>query len=168
MKTTLPFLTVLAAASAVLLSGCGRTDVKAAASGAEATAAAPGANAIRITADDTMRFNVTTIEAKAGEPLQIVFTNTGRMPKQAMGHNWVLLKPCSEADFNAFGMAAAGAAPTFIPAARADQVIVHSKMLGPGESDTIAFTAPSEPGEYPFTCTFPGHFSLMRGKLIVR
>jgi azurin len=80
----------------------------------------------------------------------------------------VLLQPCSEADFNAFGTAAAMAAPTHIPAGTAAKIIAQTKLLGPGESDSIDFKAPSAPGEYPFLCTFPGHFALMKGKLVVK
>jgi azurin len=123
---------------------------------------------VQISGDDTMKFSVTLIEAKAGEPLRVILTNSGKMPKQAMAHNWVLLKPCSEADFNAFGMAAAMAAPTHIPAAKAADILAQTKLLGPGESETIEFKAPSQPGEYPFLCTFPGHYALMKGKLVVR
>ena len=29
------------------------------------------------------------------------------------------------------------------------------------------FTAPEQPGRYPFLCTFPGHWRVMKGVLIV-
>ena len=48
-----------------------------------------------------------------------------------------------------------------------DQVIAHTKLLGPGESDVIEFDAPA-PGTYPFVCTFPGHAPLMNGQLVVQ
>ena len=43
-------------------------------------------------------------------------------------------------------------------------ILVHTKLLGPGESDTITFTVPA--GEYEFICSFPGHYGMMRGKVI--
>ena len=49
---------------------------------------------------------------------------------------------------------------------KGDEVIVHTKMLGGGESDTITFIAP-ENGFYTYICSFPGHWGLMKGKLIV-
>jgi azurin len=156
------------ALAALLLAGCGQSTAEGI-SGAAAAAPAPaGARTLQLTADDTMKFSATTLEARPGEALRLVFKNTGRMPKQAMAHNWVLLKPGTEAEVNAYGMAAASAAPTYLPADRSAQVIAHTGMLGPGETDTLDFTAPAEPGEYPFVCTFPGHFALMKGKLIVR
>ena len=53
----------------------------------------------------------------------------------------------------------------YIPSNTKD-VIVHTKMLGGGESDTITFEAPAK-GSYVYVCSFPGHFALMRGILRV-
>jgi azurin len=151
----------------LLLAGCGQAEKPSPAIAPKA-AAAPGVKTLAITGDDAMKFNVTVFEVKAGEPVRVTLTNIGKMPKQAMAHNWVLLQPCSEADFNAFGMAATMAAPTHIPTGTAAKIIAQTKLLGPGETDTIDFTAPAQPGEYPFLCTFPGHFALMKGKLVVK
>ena len=47
------------------------------------------------------------------------------------------------------------------------EVLVHStKLVGFGQSDQIEFTAPAEPGDYPFLCTFPGHWRLMRQDIV--
>ncbi|RYE96228.1 MAG: hypothetical protein EOO77_41375, partial [Oxalobacteraceae bacterium] len=34
-------------------------------------------------------------------------------------------------------------------------------------SEAIYFVAPSEPGDYQYICSFPGHASLMRGTIKV-
>lgn len=128
---------------------------------------AADARAVEISGNDQMKFSVATIEAKAGEQLKVVFKNAGTLPKQAMGHNWVLLKKGS--DVAAFGSAAAGAVGTdYIPANQKDKVIAHTKVLGPKETQEITFTVPSEAGDYPFLCSFPGHFALMKGTLKVK
>jgi azurin len=115
-----------------------------------------------------MRFNSPPSEASPGEALRVELKNIGRMPKQSMGHNFVLLQPMADAELNAIGIAASMAAPLYHPKDMS-KVIAHStKVLGPGESETIDFKAPTEPGEYPYICTFPGHFATMRGKLIVK
>lgn len=155
------------AATTLFLAACSPAE-KPAAPPAAAAPAAPGTKLVQITGDDTMKFNLAVIEVKAGEPLRLVFSNIGKLPKQAMAHNWVLLKPCSEADFNAFGTAAAMAPPTHIPAGKTAQIVAQSRLLGPGETETLDFKAPEQPGEYPYLCTFPGHFALMRGKMIVK
>ena len=107
-------------------------------------------------------------EVSAGQEVKLTLTNLGTMPKVAMGHNFVLLK--KGADSKAFSDAAIMAVATdYVPAALADQVIAHTKLLGPKQSDEITFKAPTEPGEYPFLCTFPAHFlSGMKGVLVVK
>jgi len=47
------------------------------------------------------------------------------------------------------------------------QVLYSSALIDPGESIVLQFTAPQEPGEYPFVCTFPGHWRTMNGILKV-
>ena len=49
-------------------------------------------NKITITGNDTMQFDLKTIEAKAGEKIELTFKNVGKIPKIAMGHNLVVLK----------------------------------------------------------------------------
>ena len=55
----------------------------------------------------------------------------------------------------------AGMNMNFIP--ENDNVLVHTKLIHSEESETIYFTAPSEPGDYDFLCTFPGHAPVMKG-----
>ena len=73
----------------------------------------------------------------------------------------------SAAEIAAFAMAGMTKAPSYLPD-DLSAVLAHTKTLGPNESDRIEFHAPTDPGEYPFLCTFPGHFALMKGKLIVK
>jgi azurin len=135
---------------------------------ASAAAAAKGsARAIEITANDQMKFSVTTIEAKAGEQLKIVFTNAGTLPKEAMGHNWVLLQAGTDAA--AFSAAAITAKDKdYIPDSMKDKVIAHTALLGPKKTEEVVFTVPAA-GEYPFLCSFPAHYAVgMKGTLIVK
>ncbi|MBL9214018.1 MAG: cupredoxin domain-containing protein [Opitutaceae bacterium] len=148
----------------LILVGCGKKEEPAAAPAASANAVA----AFEFTANDSMKFNLTRVEVTAGQDVKVILTNMGTMPKVAMGHNWVLLK--KGADAKAFiDAAATAAAAEYIPAALADQVLAHTKLLGPKQSDEITFKAPTEPGEYPFICSFPGHYlSGMHGVLVVK
>lgn len=132
-----------------------------------AMADSPAPREIAITANDSMQFNVKEITAAPGEKLRLTLSNIGKIPKSAMGHNWVLLKPMSPDAFNTFAMSCAGNAPEFLPA-NSNKILAHTKLLGGGESDTIEFTAPAAPGNYPFFCSFPGHFGMMKGNLIVK
>lgn len=158
-------------AAGVVLAGCAKKEEAPAASAPAAAPAAPadsGAAVVEITANDAMKFSLTRFEVKAGQEVKVTLTNLGTMPKVAMGHNFVLLK--LGADPKAFADAAIAAAATdYIPAAKADQIIAHTKLLGPKQSDEITFKAPAEPGEYPFLCSFPAHFLTgMKGVMVVK
>ena len=115
-----------------------------------------------------MKFNVATLEVKAGQDVKVSFANVGSMPKAAMAHNWILLK--KGVDAKAFVDAAITAAATdYFPTQLADQVVAHTKLLGAKQSDEVTFKAPTEPGEYPFVCTFPAHYLAgMKGVLVVK
>ncbi len=159
------FTGTLLLAAVIALAACGKSE-PASGSVGQGPEVDDGVRTISITGNDQMQFNVTTIRAQAGEPIRISFTNIGRMPKQAMGHNWVLFEPMSTAELNAIGNASANNPPEYLPADMS-KVIAHTRILGPGEREIIEFDVPSNPGEYPFLCTFPGHPALMRGVLIV-
>ncbi|MEO6995697.1 MAG: azurin [Lacunisphaera sp.] len=157
-------------AGSVILAGCGKKDDSAAAAPAASTAAAD-ANAVAsfdLNANDSMKFNLTHLEVKAGQEVKVTMTNMGNLPKAAMGHNWVLLK--KGVDPKAFDEAALTAAATdYIPASREGDIIAHTKLLGPKQSEEVTFKAPTEPGEYHYLCSFPAHYlSGMTGVLVVK
>ncbi len=116
-----------------------------------------------IEANDAMQYNTKKIVVKAGQTVKLTLKNVGKMAKSAMGHNFVLLKKGTDmAKFATDAMKAK--ATDYIPAG--DLIIVHTKLLGGGEEDTITFEAP-EKGEYDFLCSFPGHYAMMKGKFVV-
>ena len=158
MNTKIIALKLIApvAAAAFLFAGCGGGDDAAPqVRNAGSTAGAPE-GAIVITGNDQMQFGITEFTVAAGSEVTIVFDNIGRMPKEAMGHNLAVLD--KSVDPNAFANAAMRhAANEYIPPDYEDRVIAATKVLGPGKSETITFTAPEEPGDYPFVCSFPGH-----------
>jgi azurin len=123
--------------------------------------------AVQIQANDQMRYDVTSIDATAGQKITVTLTNVGKLPKVAMAHNFVLLK--AGTDVSAFALAAMTHQETgYLPPDMADKVIAASKLLGPGESDTVTFIAPAA-GTYDYICTFPGHaLAGMRGTLNVK
>ena len=87
-----------------------------------------------------------------------------------MGHNLVLLKKeFSVLYLGKRGYGCSGANATNpLPDSVKEDVIASTKLLGPGESDTVSFTAPADPGDYEYVCTFPGHFAMMRGTMTVK
>ncbi|MEO0572848.1 MAG: azurin [Bacteroidota bacterium] len=120
-------------------------------------------NSIALSSNDLMQFDKTELKVKAGKPVTLTLRHTGKMDMMVMGHNFVLLKPGT--DMGTFAAKAAIARDTdYIP--EGDETIVHTKMIGGGESTSITFDAPA-PGTYDFLCSFPGHYGVMQGKFIV-
>ena len=109
-----------------------------------------------------MNFAVTTFRVRAGEQVRLVFENTATV--EAMKHNVVILNDAAAID--RVGIAAISAADQgYIPDDAA--ILFHTALAGPQETVEVTFTAPSEPGAYPYICTFPGHYVLMRGVMTV-
>ncbi len=132
---------------------------------ASAEEAVPETVSLTIEGDDMMKFNLKELKVKAGQKVSLTLKHVGKMPKAAMGHNWVLLKPGT--DIQAFGMASMNAKDNdYIPQDKADQIIAYTKTLGGGEETTITFDAPAA-GYYKFMCSFPGHYATMQGDFIV-
>ncbi|MFT3947037.1 MAG: azurin [Agriterribacter sp.] len=131
----------------------------------ETTAPASDAAVLEITGNDMMKYDKTELHAKAGQKVKLTLHHAGKLAKEAMGHNLVILT--SGADIAAFAAKAVDAKATdYIPASESANIIAHTKIIGGGESDTIEFTAPAA-GKYPFLCSFPGHYGFMKGEFIV-
>ena len=126
-----------------------------------------GVTVLEMTGNDRMKYNLEAFSVPAGSLVKLNFRNVGNMPKAAMGHNVVFLK--ANVDSGAFATAAAAARDSeYIPAQLEDQILAHTKLLGPGDSDTIEFTVPAVNGNYEFLCSFPAHlFAGMRGVMTV-
>jgi azurin len=168
---------VLLALVGLGLAGCGRAPETATKNAEQAPAVdlTPGTpespREVKIEVGDSMKFSVTRFEAAAGETVRLLLVNTGSAPKEAMGHNWVLLR--AGADATAYANAAVGAKATdYLPAARAGDVIAHTKLIGGKSRDAVVFTVPADaaPGtELVYLCTFPAHLQLgMKGVLVVK
>lgn len=120
---------------------------------------------VRLTGDDMMKYNLNKIEVKEGQKVKLTLTHIGKMPIEAMGHNFVLLKP--EITIEAFANEAALAKDNgYIPESQKGNVIVHTDMVGGGQSTSIEFNAPAK-GSYKFLCSFPAHYGNMQGDFVV-
>ncbi len=117
---------------------------------------------IILNSNDQMRFDKTEIRVKEGEKIKLTLNHTGKLSKNAMGHNFVLLEKGT--DVSKFATAAMkDKATEYIPA---NGVLAHTKLIGGGESTTVEFIVPAK-GTYDFICSFPGHYAIMKGKFIV-
>ncbi|MEM9529473.1 MAG: azurin [Pseudomonadota bacterium] len=113
---------------------------------------------------DTLAYNVDAINVGADcAEVTINLKHTGNLPAAAMGHNWVLTKT-GDLDAVATAGMSTGLAGNYLPADDA-RVLAASKIIGGGESTTLTFSTEGlSAGEaYSFFCSFPGHWSVMKG-----
>lgn len=115
---------------------------------------------VTVQADDKMRYDNTAFEVKPGQKVSVTFKNVGTTPKFSMGHNFVLLdRTVSTSNVNTWlDKASQEAAHDYVPTGD-KQVLAHSKLLGPNETEVVTFNAPYVPGDYLYLCSFPGHYS---------
>jgi azurin len=158
-----------ALAAGTLLVACGDgTDSTTATPGTPSTpAAAEPTTEVFITGNDEMQFSKTAFTVKAGETVRVIFKNVGTMPKESMGHDWLLLKDSADAaQFVEDGFAFASSG--YIAPEHKNDVLAHTKIIGPGETANVIFTAPTKPGPYDYVCSFPGHYAAgMKGVMTV-
>jgi len=116
------------------------------------------------TVREQMRYDTTRIVVEAGKPFEIMFENTDMMP-----HNLVVVQPGAREEV---GTMAQTMSPTpdkegksFIP--KSKKIIASSKLVEPGESQTLKLVAPNKVGEYEYVCTYPEHWKVMFGQLVV-
>lgn len=109
-----------------------------------------------------LKYDKTSITVAPGSKIQLTFNN-----KDDMLHNLVLVQPgqATEVGTAAINLGLKGEKMEYVP--NSPKVLYHTKLLQPGTSETIYFTAPTKPGTYTYVCTFPGHYVVMQGSLIV-
>jgi putative membrane-bound dehydrogenase-like protein len=111
-----------------------------------------------------MKYSATELTVAPGQLVEIVFVNGDQMP-----HNFVLGAPNSLAQIGAAADLLAqqpnAAAVSYVPDIA--QVIVKTSMVNPGDRVTFQFRAPTQPGQYPYVCTYPNHWRIMNGILNV-
>lgn len=118
------------------------------------------------TVHEQMRYDTPRLVVEAGKPFEVIFENVDAMP-----HNIVFVTPGARQDVS---MRANAMAPTsvdkegrtYVPTNDA-RIFGASKMIEPGQKQTLKLTAPKQEGECEYVCTFPGHWTIMWGKLIV-
>ena len=123
--------------------------------------------AVTIEATDMMTFNLKTIRVPGDcAQLRVVLKHTGRMPAQAMGHNWVLTETRHHREVGLAG-GRMTLADAYVPRNDA-RVIAHTPVIGGGQATEVAFPTARlrKGGDYTFFCSFPGHWNMMKGRLV--
>jgi len=119
---------------------------------------------LEISGNDQMQYDKQTLTVPAGcTEVTLTLHHTGKLPREAMGHNWVLV---NGADLNAAASAGMGAGLANDYVAPGDKrILAHTKVVGGGQTTSITFPTSilRAGGDYRYLCSFPGHNTLMRG-----
>ena len=111
-----------------------------------------------------MIYDKELLVVEAGKTVEFRFSNTDSMP-----HNFAVAMPGSLAEVGELaettGRDDDAMKRHYIP--KSKKVLLGSKLLQPGEKEAISFEVPTEPGVYPYVCTYPGHWRRMYGALYV-
>jgi len=159
---------------AVALLGCGGSE-SSPADTASSSDAGPSPSASSEEVDQTitlhpkgnqMQFRETEFTVAPGQTIELVFENTATSP--SMQHNVLVLNSTEDAVFERVGEAgmSAGSTNDYVP--EDDAILAHTAIAPPGETVSVTFTVPEEPGEYGYLCTFPGHWATMQGTMYVK
>jgi azurin len=114
--------------------------------------------------ENQMQYDKKLFAVKAGQSVVLNLENP-----DIMQHNLVICKPGTTekvgkaADILARDPKAVD--KNYVP--QVPEVLFATKLVNPGESFSLEFTVPNQPGDYPFMCTFPGHWSIMKGVMRV-
>lgn len=124
---------------------------------------------LTIEGNDLMQFNEDRFTVEAGQMVRLTLEHVGQLGVAQMGHNVVILEQGEDVfGFGTTVIEGGGSLENdFLPMEVRDRVIAFTEMIGGGESTTVEFKAPEEPGDYPFLCTFTGHFAQMNGVFVV-
>jgi len=113
---------------------------------------------------EMMKFDLASFKVKAGDKITLEIDNL-----DGMQHNLLIAKPGTLEKVGAAADAMLrdpkASEKFYVP--EIPEVLFATKMIGPQELYTLTFTAPTTPGKYPFACTFPGHWRMMNGIMIV-
>jgi len=124
---------------------------------------------VTVDSTDQMSFDTKAIEIdKSCKTFTVELKHSGKLPKNVMGHNWVLSKTADMAGIATDGISA-GLDKNYLKEGDT-RVIAHTKVIGAGETDSVTFDMSKlNPAEsYEFFCSFPGHNSMMKGTVVLK
>lgn len=122
-----------------------------------------------VESNDMMQFTTKTVEIdKSCKTFTVELKHVGTLPKNVMGHNWVLTKAADMQGVATDGMGASIDKDHLKDGD--DRVIAHTKLIGGGESTSVSFDVSKlDPNEkYKFFCSFPGHVAMMQGDIVFK
>ena len=121
-----------------------------------------------IQGNDAMQFDVGSITVPSScSEFTINLRHTGQLPVTAMGHNVVISRAADRPGIATDAMSGGVEADYVKPGD--DRVIAHTELIGGGQETSVTFPVSKIQGEGPFEffCSFPGHWTVMRGPIRV-
>ena len=118
---------------------------------------------LTIEGSDAMQYDTLEMSAPAScSEVTVTLVHAGNLPKEAMGHNWVLTASGDFNDVANLGMRA-GLANNYIP--DDPRVIAGSEVIGGGGTTSVTFSTDgmTAGADYTYFCSFPGHWGMMKG-----
>jgi plastocyanin len=112
-----------------------------------------------------LKYDIETFGVRPGEQVRLSFRNNDEMQHNLLilqGEKGITMKVAQMA----WALGAEAVEKEFVPD-MGDTVLVHTRVLDPGEKQTISFQAPKTEGKYPYVCTLPGHAFSMKGVMVV-
>jgi len=107
-----------------------------------------------------LQYETTRVELEAGTTVTLRLD----LSESSLPHNLVLVK--KEGHVRPVAIAGLQARKTdYVPESESDRIVTHTELARPGKVVEVTFEVPP-PGEYPYVCTYPGHFQTMRGVLV--
>jgi len=120
---------------------------------------------VEISGTDQMQYDKKELAVPATcKEITVTLHHSGKQPREAMGHDWVLVKTPDLAGVDQAGLSAGLADNYLKPGDK--RVLAHTRVIGGGETTSVTFPASilKKGGDYSYLCTFPGHSALMHGK----
>ncbi len=119
---------------------------------------------LEISGNDAMQYDKQTLSVPATcKDITVTLHHSGKLAKDVMGHDWVLVSTPDLAAVANDGVSAGLAANYIKPGDK--RVLAHTSIIGGGETTSVTFPASAlkAGGSYSYLCTFPGHSALMHG-----
>ena len=124
---------------------------------------------VTVDSTDQMSFDTKDVSIdKSCKTFTVELKHSGSLPKNVMGHNWVLSKTADMQPIATDGLAA-GIDKNYLKDGDT-RIIAHTKIIGAGETDSVTFDVSKLAAgtDYAFFCSFPGHISMMKGTVTVK
>lgn len=120
---------------------------------------------VEISGNDVLQYDKQELAVPATcREITVTLHHAGKQPREAMGHDWVLVKTPDLTAVDQAGLAAGLANNYLAPGDK--RVLAHTRVIAGGETTSVTFSASilRKGGDYSYLCTFPGHSALMHGK----